>query len=413
MLAFWVLALLCVLLLAALWSALVRLQKLQALPAPLPPLALAAATAAAVPAAAAPPAGSDRLQKLMGVLVALDQEGASRAGQLSREAFCKAVLDQACEALGAPRGSLMVFDEHRQVLKALAVRSPSDGKDGARELRSGEGSAGKAFQSGRAVLSPQAEGGEPYISVPLIAQGKAVGTLNLHRDPSGPGNGSPDQADTGFLTLLAREAALTLNNLDLLDSQQTFYLEMLHMLARAADAKDALHGNSDRARESARQVAVLLGMPESSIRHVEYAAMLHRVGKIGVDQTLLNKPGKLTPKEYSEIKKYTAIGHKILSPSKSMGPVAQIILYQQEWFNGQGYPEGLKQDAIPLGSRVVAVINAWEAMRSDRPYRKALDRETAIGELRKGAGTQFDPAVVSAVLEACIPEERAAPAGGA
>ena len=98
------------------------------------------------------------------------------------------------------------------------------------------------------------------------------------------------------------------------------------------------------------------------------------------------------------MKKHPSLGHQILAPVKFLGPVAQIVLYHQEWYNGQGYPEGLKGEEIPLGSRIVAVIDAWDAMTSDRPYRKALGREKAVSELTKGSGTQFDPKVVEVFL---------------
>ncbi|MEK7656596.1 MAG: HD domain-containing phosphohydrolase, partial [Elusimicrobiota bacterium] len=109
-------------------------------------------------------------------------------------------------------------------------------------------------------------------------------------------------------------------------------------------------------------------------------------------------PGKLTPEEFEAVKKHTTIGYKLLAPVKFLGPVAQMVLYHPEWYNGRGYPEGLKGEEIPLGSRIVALINAWEAMNSDRPYRKALSREAALEQLRKGAGTQFDPKVVDAFI---------------
>ena len=99
------------------------------------------------------------------------------------------------------------------------------------------------------------------------------------------------------------------------------------------------------------------------------------------------------------MKRHPVIGHQILSPVKFLGPVAQMVLYHQEWYNGQGYPDGLKGDAIPMGARIVAVIDAWDAMMSDRPYRKALGRDKALGELKKGAGTQFDPKVVEVFLK--------------
>ena len=185
-----------------------------------------------------------------------------------------------------------------------------------------------------------------------------------------------------------------------LAAQEAFYLEVLQVLARAVDATDtAQGGTSHRARMLARALAKEMRLSSSVSRHVECAAMLHRLGRIGIDPHLLNKPGKLTAKEYEDIQKYTAIGHDILAQSKFLGPVARMILYQQEWYNGRGYPEGLKGEAIPLGSRIVGLINAWEAMRSDRPYRKALSVEQALEELRKGAGTQFDPVVVEAFLK--------------
>jgi HD-GYP domain-containing protein (c-di-GMP phosphodiesterase class II) len=190
-----------------------------------------------------------------------------------------------------------------------------------------------------------------------------------------------------------------LHNMDLFDSLQTFYLEMVQTLARAVDSKDAYtHEHSDRARVKARKVALEMSLPEQMVRYVEYAALLHDIGKIGIDEAILLKPGKLTPEEYEQMKKHPIIGHQILSPVKYLGPVAQMVLYHQEWYDGRGYPEGLKGEEIPLGSRIVAVLDAWDAMTSDRPYRKALGREVAVGELKKGAGTQFDPRVVDTFL---------------
>ena len=184
----------------------------------------------------------------------------------------------------------------------------------------------------------------------------------------------------------------------ILREQEEFTLEMLQVLARAAETKDHTLGDSERARALARQVAVALGLSRDEVRRVEYAAMVHKVGKIGIDQALLSKPGKLTAAEYEQIKKYTTIGHEILSRSRALEPVARIVRHQQEWYNGKGYPDGLEGEAIPIGARIVAVVNAWEAMRTDRPYRKALPPETAFAELKKGAAAQFDPGVVEAFL---------------
>jgi HD-GYP domain-containing protein (c-di-GMP phosphodiesterase class II) len=175
---------------------------------------------------------------------------------------------------------------------------------------------------------------------------------------------------------------------------------MVQTLARVIDAKDAYTGDhAGRARNKAHALADELHMPEQMTKYVEYAALLHYIGKIGIDGGILSKPGRLTEAEYAEIKKHPAIGYQILSPIHFLGPVAQMVLYHQEWYNGMGYPEGLKGEEIPLGARIVATIDAWDAMMSDRPYRKALSREIGISELTKGAGKQFDPLVVEAFLK--------------
>ncbi|HOW88747.1 MAG TPA: HD-GYP domain-containing protein, partial [Elusimicrobiales bacterium] len=183
-------------------------------------------------------------------------------------------------------------------------------------------------------------------------------------------------------------------------SIENYYLEMVQTLARVIDAKDAYTGDhAGRARKKAHALAEELHMPEQMTKYVEYAALLHDIGKIGIDGSILSKPGRLTDAEYAEIKKHPAIGYQILSPIHFLGPVAQMVLYHQEWYNGMGYPEGLKGEEIPLGARIVATIDAWDAMMSDRPYRKALSREIGISELTKGAGKQFDPQVVEAFLK--------------
>lgn len=378
MLASWLLAGLCAALLAALWWALSRLAELSAEP----------------PAAAQPAqAGGGRLKERLDALLALSARGQTAAGLVTREGFCRAVLEAACTALRAEEAELFVFEEGRGALVPVATVGAASAAR--REVRPGEGPAGRAFRSGK--LERSAGVGVPFVSVPLVAMGDAIGVLSLYRSDAAA---APiDATDESFLGLLAREAALALHHLQLLESQESFSIEMLQVLARAAEAKDQALGNSERSRALAKKVAQELRLPPGEVRHVEYAAMLHRVGKIGVDQTLLSKPGKLSPAEYEQIKKYTTIGAEILSRAKSLEPVARIVLHQQEWFNGKGYPDGLRGEGIPVGARIVAVVNAWEAMRQDRPYRKALAREVAFAELRKGAGAQFDPAVVEAFLK--------------
>jgi len=351
----------------------------------------------------------ERLDELLTMLLALHDYGVSRTGNVSHEEFCTLVIEKACHLLNSKRGTVMLYDEAADALSVAAAKSPLPGRKPTLKLKPGEGVAGRAFESGRPihVREPGQDpryvpgggswgDGEPFLSVPMMLKGTPVGVLNIHDTGSIT---VPDDTKLKFLTLLAGEAALTLHHQKMYDDLQVFYLEMVQMVARAVDAKDSYtHDHAERGRDHARAIAAELGLPQQMVRYVEYATMLHGIGKIGVDQAILSKPGKLTPEEFEQVKKHTTIGHRILARVKFLGPVSRMVLYHQEWFNGKGYPQGLKGEEIPLGSRIVAVVNAWEAMRSDRPYRPALTVPQAREELKKGAGGQFDPKVVEAFL---------------
>ncbi|HBL16935.1 MAG: hypothetical protein A2X36_15860 [Elusimicrobia bacterium GWA2_69_24] len=407
MTGFWLLAALCVLLMAALFWALGELYTLR-LRGPGPG-----------PSGPGHPVSADRLDELLTMLLALHDYGVARTGNVSYEEFCSLVLDKACHLLNSKRGTVMLHDESDDTLSVVAAKSPFFGRKPSLRLKPGEGVAGQAFKSGRPIhISEPARDsryvrneedwgeGEPFLSVPMMLRGTPVGVLNIHDTG---GTTVPDDTKLKFLTLLAGEAAITLHHQKMYDDLQVFYLEMVQMVARAVDTRDSYtQDHSERSRELARSVSRELELPDQMARYVEYATMLHSIGKIGVDQAILSKPGKLTPEEFEQIKKHTSIGHRILARVKFLGPVSRMVLYHQEWFNGKGYPQGLKGEEIPLGSRIVAIINAWEAMMADRPYRKALSREVAMGELRKGAGTQFDPRVVEAFLKALESSPKAA-----
>ncbi|HAZ07038.1 MAG TPA: hypothetical protein DCZ01_00630 [Elusimicrobia bacterium] len=390
---FWLPAALSAGLLVALVVVLLRLYSLE----------VAASRPGSAPAA---PEGWSKLDELLTMLLALQEHGVSHSGAVSREDFGNAVLDCACRLMKCDRGSVMMWDEREVCLKIVAARTPMH-RTQQLFLKSGEGVAGKAFSSGQSIfiadpagdpryVAPAAGDVEPFVSIPLLVKGKPIGVLNLH---ASEGAEPFSDYNVKFLGILAGEAAVMIHNMDLFDSLQTFYLEMVQTLARAVDSKDAYtHEHSDRARVKARRVAHELNLPDQMVRYIEYAALLHDIGKIGIDEAILLKPGKLTPEEYEQMKKHPIIGHQILSPVKYLGPVAQMVLYHQEWYDGRGYPEGLKGEEIPLGSRIVAVLDAWDAMTSDRPYRKALGKDIAISELKKGSGTQFDPKVVETFL---------------
>lgn len=405
-LIFWVLVALCAALLTALGLTLRRLYALE----------LAGPASAPVPSE-----GWSKLDELLSMLLSLQEQGVSYSGTVSREDFGRAVLDCACRLMKCDRGSVMIWDEAEGCLKIVAARSLGQEKSQRLFLKPGEGVAGKAFASAQALfiadpaadpryVSPSAGDVEPFVSLPLIVKGKPVGVLNLHAK-----TGAEPFSDYNvkFLGVLAGEASSMLHNMQLFDSLQSYYREMIQALSRAVDAKDSrAPGRAERARSRARAVCAELGLPETIAQHVEHAALLHDVGKIGVDEAILRKPGALTPAEYEEVKRHPVIGHEILSSVRYLGPATQMVLYHQERWDGSGYPEGLKGEEIPLGARIVAVLDAWDAMTSDRPYRKALGRDAAAAELKAGAGIQFDPKVVEAFLRAEA-AERAGAAGAA
>ncbi len=171
-------------------------------------------------------------------------------------------------------------------------------------------------------------------------------------------------------------------------------------LAQAIEAKDPYtHGHSARVMEYAVQIAQKFGLPEEEIESLRYAAILHDIGKIGVRGIVLNNPNGLTGEEYDEIKKHPLVGEGIIKPIELLQPIKPFIRHHHEWYNGKGYPDGLSGKDIPLGARILAVADAYDAMKSDRPYRKALTEETAIQELKRGSGTQFEPKLVEVFLE--------------
>jgi len=165
------------------------------------------------------------------------------------------------------------------------------------------------------------------------------------------------------------------------------------------DLKDLNTGvHSTRLAEWALHVGGELGLSETEQADLEVAALLHDIGKVGIPDAILNKPGKLTPDEYKSMKKHPEFGWAVLHQIPGMEAASLLILHHHESFNGAGYPGGLQGEEIPLGSRIVTVIDAFDAMVSSRPYRVGLPFEEAERRLLDASGTQFDPRVVKSFL---------------
>jgi putative two-component system response regulator len=176
-------------------------------------------------------------------------------------------------------------------------------------------------------------------------------------------------------------------------------IQFVQVMAEAIEAKDQYtRGHCDRMRIQSLRMGELLKLGREDLETLEYATILHDLGKIGVKETILNKPGKLTEEEFAEIKEHPMIGEKILEGITHMGPAAKIVGTHHENFDGSGYPRGLKGEAIPLAARIIAVTDIFDSMYSSRPYRKKLDLETVLTEIKRVSGMQLDPEIVKIFL---------------
>lgn len=200
-----------------------------------------------------------------------------------------------------------------------------------------------------------------------------------------------------------RDRTFELN--EALSDVEESYKVTLEALVTALDAREhETRAHSQRVREYTLTLARELGLEHDELIHVGRGALLHDVGKIGVRDSILLKPGKLSEEEWIEMRKHPQIGYNILQSIEFLSPAAELVLSHQERWDGKGYPYGLAGTAIPLGARIFAVVDTMDAMTSDRPYRKALPFEAAREEIRACSGTQFDPVVAEAFLK--VPTER-------
>lgn len=209
----------------------------------------------------------------------------------------------------------------------------------------------------------------------------------------------------GILAFTAAGRALTLTSRF---HQSTLYIQeveqnyesLWQVMFSALDLRDGITGgHSSRVADLAAHLGQQMDMSADEIQHLKWAALLHDVGKLGVADDILTKPGPLSATEWEQMRRHPAYGYSIVGRDGFLRQVAEIIYCHHERFDGKGYPRGLAGEEIPLGARVFAVADAYDAMTYERPYRPALSHSQAIEEIERNAGSQFDPRVVAAVLE--------------
>ncbi|MBC7339097.1 MAG: HD-GYP domain-containing protein [Firmicutes bacterium] len=220
------------------------------------------------------------------------------------------------------------------------------------------------------------------------------------------------------LYLQVGAASLALAVLPLLVARQSFqryldvreaYVQTMAALTSALDAKDAYtRGHCDRVAELAMAIGRELHLSEDKLELLAHVGRLHDVGKIGIRDAVLKKPGLFTPGEYGEMQMHVLLGAEIVERISLLGEGTKWVMHHHERFDGLGFPGGLHGEEIPLGARIIAVADAYDALTSDRPYKKALSRDEALAEMRRCAGGQFDPALVEVLAKVVGGESRAA-----
>jgi len=235
------------------------------------------------------------------------------------------------------------------------------------------------------------------LCVPLPSSEGTIGAITV-------GSRDADQRfssdDVRLLATIANHVTIAVGNISLFSSVQEAYLATVRALAAAVDAKDPYtRGHSDGVAAYAMRIGEALAFSPEQMIALEMAAYLHDIGKIGISEDILLKPGKLTDAEMSQMRHHPLIGANILKPVAFPWPIAPIVRHHHEHYDGAGYPAGLKTEEIPILARVLTVADSFEAMVADRPYRRGRSQQEAMLELRRCSGTQFDPRIVDAFID--------------
>jgi PAS domain S-box-containing protein len=236
-----------------------------------------------------------------------------------------------------------------------------------------------------------------YFAIPLIAKGQVKGILELfHRVPF-----TPNIDWLNFLETLASQAAIAIDNAELFNSLQrsninlaVAYDDTIEGWARALDLRDhETEFHSRRVTEMTLDLARAAGIRENEMVHVRRGALLHDIGKMAIPDAILLKPGPLTQEEWEIIRMHPKYAYDLLSPIEYLRPAIDIPYCHHEWWNGTGYPRGLRDNQIPLAARVFSIIDVYDALEADRPYREGWGKERTLAYIREQSGKQFDPAL--------------------
>jgi HD-GYP domain-containing protein (c-di-GMP phosphodiesterase class II) len=330
----------------------------------------------------------------------------------------EAIVTRAVKDLEVDAADIMVLDPGTGTLEYHAGYGFHSVYPQQATLRSSEGLAGRSLMERKSVymrdlrehpellarhflLSEERFAG--YYCVPLINKREIKGVLEIfQRTPL-----IPHQDWIDFLQTLAGQAAIAIESASLFDGLQRSNLELglaydetLEGWSRALDLRDKeTEGHTRRVTEVTVRLARAFGFGPQEIQHIRRGALLHDIGKLGVPDEILLKPGPLTDEEWVEMRKHPQFGYDLIAPIRYLQPALDIPYCHHEKWDGSGYPRGLKGDEIPLAARLFAVVDVWDALRHDRPYRTGWPQEKVLAYIRTLDGTHFDPQAVQLFFE--------------
>lgn len=362
---------------------------------------------------------SQRRLKRLQVLRNIDR---AISGSLDAGLTMRVVLEEIVGELGVDALSILRFNPWMMELESACCGYGFATKGWERSrIRVGEGLAGRAVLEKQILWLENAEedpirgrlmsseGFKSYVVAPLISKGKVLGVLEVFKGSTLDINEEWLQ----FLETLAGQLAIAIDNVELLKSLETTNIKLIQAyeatiesLAKVLELRDReTEGHCERVTELTVKIARKLGIEGESLVHIRRGALLHDIGKLAIPDSILFKPGELTEEEWEIMRRHPVYAYELLSKIEYLRPALEIPYYHHERWDGSGYPLGLKGEEIPLSARIFAVVDVYDALIHDRPYRKAWSKSEAIDYIKKESGRLFDPKVVRAFLEILKEEE--------